>query len=146
MRILRPVSAAQGLNEADDLPALLEARIQHWEINNMGEEGIRRDYNVTAGNKNAKRPTREFVKKRPKGRAIGIIQNRESWERASLAAVKRRRNAPHTAASRSQLCLFRVGVFLQPIRGVRHNRMDRVLWTRIHPLDCIAKTKLKLPN
>jgi len=53
MRVLGTISAAQGLYEANDFSALLKSCVHHGMVDAVRKQGICRNDDVTAGDKDA---------------------------------------------------------------------------------------------
>ena len=139
MRIFGAISATQGLNETNDFSTLLKSRVHDGKVHTMRKQWICRNHYVTARNKNAHSLFGKVREKFMERGNIGLIQNRKPWKRASLAAIKRRRNAPDSAPSVPQFRFFDVGVFLKSVGGISHNCMNGILFSFLKPRESICE-------
>jgi len=98
MRIFWTIAPAQGLDETNDLSALLKTCVHHRKVHVVRKQRIRGNHNVTARNEDAHRLFGEIREEFPKSGDIRFIQDRKPWKRASLAAVEGGRNTPDSPA------------------------------------------------
>src|SRR5271165_1646699 len=96
-------------------------------------------------NHDAERPPREIGKEMPQLRAFIVCQDGEAGQRAADATVKRRRDSPHATFSSAQFLLFRCSVFLETVRGIGDNRVNRVCRVLVHPGKTVGQVQ-GIPN
>jgi hypothetical protein len=126
VRVLRPVAAAQGPDQANDLAALFEPVLHQRRIDKMREQWIGGDEDVAAGNEDPHGVFGKSCKERAQRRTIGAVQDRETGQGASFAAAEGRRNPPNAAAPLAQLLFLDVAVLLQPVGRVGDDRVDGI--------------------
>src|SRR5205807_3654046 len=85
--VLGAVASSKRLDEANDLAAFFEACLHERQVDEVGEQRISGDKDVSSGDEHADGATSEFQKETPQPFAVFFIQNGETRERASLAAV-----------------------------------------------------------
>jgi hypothetical protein len=130
------------LHQARDLAALLEARGQQRRVDQVGEQGVRRDDQVSAGGEHVQRGLRETLEKSAEPPAIRGGQHREARQWAAHVAVERRRDAPDAAVPAPELLLLGGFVFAQSVRGVGDDGFDGARTALGHDRDAVAVNEL----
>jgi len=115
--VLGSVPSPESLDQANDLAAFLESRLEQGDIDEVGEDGIGRDEDVSSGDEKPKGALGEAGKELPQAISIRLRQDSEPGKWASLAPVERRRYAPDSAPAGAELFLFGGGVLLEAVGG-----------------------------
>ena len=83
MSVLRAIAAAERLHEADDLAALLEPGVDQRAMDDVGEQGIGRDDDVTARHEHAQRRARELREQRLRAQRRRVREHGEARQRTA---------------------------------------------------------------
>src|ERR1700682_486674 len=126
MRILWSIPTTKRLHQSNDLAAFFEPGLYQRHVYEVRQQRIRRDENVPSRNQDPHGSGSELGKKHVKGRTIQFVQDGESRQRTSFAAVERRRNSPNSAAPFTHFLLLDGAVFLEAVWRIGDDRMNGI--------------------
>jgi hypothetical protein len=140
--VLGAVSAAKSLNQADDLPALLETALNERCVKQLREKRICGYEHMPPGNEHGKCALTPLSEKLCQFLLLVVAENGESRKRLADAPTNGRRDSPNAATSAPEFGLLNVCVFLQTVGWIRHNSMNTIGLTALHPLEAIRADKI----
>ena len=105
----------------------------------MGNEWIRGDEDVRAGNEYRHEQGSEALKERFEALFVVVVQDGESRKRLADGVVERRRYAPHASVTFTQLYELARRILNQPVRRVSHDGMNRIRSGILQPLEGVAE-------
>ena len=103
MSILGSVTTAQGLHYTDNLSPLLESRSNEGHVDEVGNERIRSNEDVRAGNEHGHEEGCEALKECLEAVFVVVVQDGESGKRLTDGIIKSRGNPPHASMAFAQL-------------------------------------------
>lgn len=146
MRVLGTITTAESLDQTDDLPTLLEPGLNHRNVNQVREQRIGRNHEVTTRHQDADGEVSKFHEKFLERGAIGSVKHGKTRHRAPFASIERGWNPPHSTSTLAQLRLFDLAVFLQAIRWIGDDCMDRLCLSRGQPLESVVEMEVETMN
>lgn len=138
MSVFRPIAAPQRLYQADNLTPLFKACFQERAIDQVGKQGIGRNENMCPRNQYSEGTPRKTRKELSKAGEFIVRQNREARQWTTDTSVKCRRDSPHPTPASAQLTLLLCGIFLQAVRWIGDNGMNRIRRLSIHPHEAVG--------
>ncbi len=132
------VAAAKGLHHSDNLPALFEPRSYEWQVYEVGNERIRGDEDVRAGNEYRHKQGCKALEECFEANFVAVVKNREPRKGLTYGVVERRGNSPNASLAYSKLFDLAGRVFDQPIGRVGYDGMNRVRFGILKPAESIA--------
>jgi len=142
VRVLRPVSAAESLNQADDLTALFEAGFNEGYVDQLRKKWIRSDKDVATRHENPKGVRAPLPEEFHELLLFFIAENGEPRQWSADTPTDRRGNSPNTAMSAPEFSFLFGCVFFQTIGRICDDGMNAVGLTALHPLEAILLHKL----
>ena len=103
MRVLGAISTSERIDYSNDFSSLFETCCNHRLINEIRDEWIRGDKDVSTWNEQWHQQRSEALKEAPQRGAVVISQDCKSRDGLTLAAVECRRNTPNAAFALSEL-------------------------------------------
>ena len=104
----------------------------------MGNERIRGDEDVRAGNEYGHEQGREALKECFEAIFVAVVQYGESRKRLANGIVERGRYAPDASLTLAQLFELLGRILDQPVRRVGHDGMNRVRFGPLQPFEGVA--------
>ena len=126
VRVLRAIAAAQRLDDAHDLAALLEAHADERLVDEVRHHRVGGDEDMRPGHNDSDEECREALEEASYRITFASAQRGEAGQRLPLRAVECRRDAPHAAAAVTSFRELRGRVFENAVRRIRDDRLDRV--------------------
>ncbi len=144
MRVLGPITATEGLNQANDLSSLLEAGFDHGNVDEVRKKRVGGDEDVPTRHEDSQGPLCPSRKEVLQVALFFFSKDCEAWKRPACTAVESRWNPPDATFPATKLCLFFRRVLLQTIGGVRDNRLYRMWFPLSHPSEAVPLEQLVL--
>src|SRR6202022_1195342 len=106
MRVLRPIAAAHGHGQPDDVTAQLQAALRHCRCDDVRQQRIAGDDHIGPGDDRTDERARQSFEKIVQIAAILAVEDSETGQRRASMPVERRWNAPNAAPAFAELCLL----------------------------------------
>jgi len=140
--ILGPVTAAQRLNQTNNLAPLLEASVHHCKVDQVRKKWVGCNEDVPARHKHSQdglSPAREEL---AEVAPLFLAKDSEARNRPAYATIKRWWNPPHATFSPAKLRGLFWRILLEAIRWVRDDCVNRIRFSSRQPGEAVVLDQL----